>query len=155
MRQYRNNHKRKFRSNGDRNFNRNLDSQSLASNTNFQRKPHRINNQNPSRLIEKYNNLAREALSTGDKILSESYYQFSDHYLRVLKEKEKNPSDDILSDLATLDFEDENNVTRTIDYWSADVAAKYFSKISFSINSLSFFFVSRCSLSQLIVNFIY
>ena len=90
MRQYRNNHKRKFRSNGDRNFNRNLDSQSLASNTSFQRKPHRINNQNPSRLIEKYNNLAREALSTGDKILSESYYQFSDHYLRVLKEKEKN-----------------------------------------------------------------
>ena len=89
MRQYKNNHKRKFRSNGDRNFNRNLDSQSLVSNTNFQRKPHRINNQNPSRLIEKYNNLAREALSTGDKILSESYYQFSDHYLRVLNEKEK------------------------------------------------------------------
>ena len=90
MRQYKNNHKRKFRSNGDRNFNRNLDTQSLVSNTNFQRKPYRINNQNPSRLIEKYNNLAREALSTGDKILSESYYQFSDHYLRVLKEKEKN-----------------------------------------------------------------
>ena len=32
---------------------------------------------------------------------------------------------------------DENNVTRTIDYWSADVAAKYFSKISFSIKSSS------------------
>ncbi len=90
MRPYKNNHKRKFRSNGDRNFNRNLDSQSLVSNNNFQRKPYRINNQNPSRLIEKFNNLAREALSTGDKILSESYYQFSDHYLRVLKEKEKN-----------------------------------------------------------------
>ena len=44
---------------------------------------------NASRLIEKYNNLAREALSSGDKILSESYYQFSDHYLRVLNEKEK------------------------------------------------------------------
>ena len=92
MRQYKNNYKRRFRSSNDRNFTRNLDSQSLVSNTNFQRKPHRINNQSASRLIEKYTNLAREALTTGDKILSESYYQFSDHYLRVLNEREKNQS---------------------------------------------------------------
>ena len=92
MRQYKNNHKRRFRSNSDRNFTRNLDGQSLVSNTNFQRKPHRTNNQSASRLIEKYANLAREALTTGDKILSESYYQFSDHYLRVLNEREKNQS---------------------------------------------------------------
>ena len=92
MRQYKNNHKRRFRSSNDRNFTRNLDSQSLVSNTNFQRKSHRINNQSASRLIEKYTNLAREALTTGDKILSESYYQFSDHYLRVLNEREKNQS---------------------------------------------------------------
>ena len=92
MRQYKNNHKRRFRSNSDRNFTRNLDGQSLVSNTNFQRKPHRNNNQSASRLIEKYTNLAREALTTGDKILSESYYQFSDHYLRVLNEREKNQS---------------------------------------------------------------
>ena len=90
MRPYKNNHKRqKFRSNGDRGMNRNLDNQSLISNTNFKEKSHRTNNQNASRLIEKYNNLAREA-SSGDKILSESYYQFSDHYIRVLNEKEKN-----------------------------------------------------------------
>ena len=49
-----------------------------------------MNNQNASRLVEKYNSLAREALSTGDKILSESYFQFSDHYLRILNEREKN-----------------------------------------------------------------
>ena len=90
MRPYKNNHKRqKYRSNGDRNLNRNMENQSLISSTNFQRKPHRVNNQNASRLIEKYNNLAREAMSSGDKILSESYYQFSDHYVRVLNEKEK------------------------------------------------------------------
>ena len=95
MRPYKNNHKRhKFRSNGDRGINRNLENQSIISNANFQRKPHRINNQNASKLIEKYNNLAREALSSGDKILSESYYQFSDHYLRVLNEKEKNQNSD-------------------------------------------------------------
>ena len=90
MRHFKNNHKRRFRSSNDRNFTRNLDSQSLVSNTNFQRKPHRINNQSASRLIEKYTNLAREASTAGDKILSESYYQFSDHYLRVLNEREKN-----------------------------------------------------------------
>ena len=91
MRSYRNNHKRpKFRSNGDRSLNRSLENQHLGSNNNFYRKHHRINNQNASRLIEKYNNLAREALSSGDKILSESYYQFSDHYLRIQNEKEKN-----------------------------------------------------------------
>ena len=95
MRPYKNNHKRhKFRSNGDRGINRNLENQSIISNANFQRKPHRINSQNASRLIEKYNNLAREALSSGDKILSESYYQFSDHYLRILNEKEKNQNSD-------------------------------------------------------------
>ena len=95
MRPYKNNHKRhKFRSNGDRGTNRNLENHSIISNANFQRKPHRINNQNASKLIEKYNNLAREALSSGDKILSESYYQFSDHYLRVLNEKEKNQNQD-------------------------------------------------------------
>ena len=96
MRPYKNNHKRhKFRSNGDRGINRNLENQSIISNANFQRKPHRINNQNASKLIEKYNNLAREALSSGDKILSESYYQFSDHYLRVLNEKEKNQNSEV------------------------------------------------------------
>ena len=61
-------------------INRNLENQSLVSNNGFQRKNHRNNNQNASRLVEKYNNLAREALSTGDRILSESYFQFSDHY---------------------------------------------------------------------------
>ena len=91
MRTYKNNHKRqKFRSNGDRNLSRNLENQHLVSNSNFQRKNHRMNNQNASRLVEKYNSLAREALSTGDKILSESYFQFSDHYLRILNEREKN-----------------------------------------------------------------
>ena len=92
MRSYRNNHKRKFRINGDRNSSRNHDTQILVSNTNFQRKNHRNNNHNAARLIEKYSNLAREALSSGDKILSESYYQHSDHFVRVLNEKEKNQS---------------------------------------------------------------
>ena len=45
-------------------------------------------NQNAPKLIEKYNDLAREASSSGDKILSENYLQHADHFTRVLNEKE-------------------------------------------------------------------
>ena len=45
------------------------------------------------KLISKYNDLAREALSNGDKILSENYFQYADHFLRVsLEQKEKDAS---------------------------------------------------------------
>ena len=46
------------------------------------------NNYNAPKLIEKYNDLAKEALSKGDKILSENYFQHADHFARVLSEKE-------------------------------------------------------------------
>tara|TARA_B100000989_G_scaffold243717_1_gene190770 strand:+ start:191 stop:466 length:276 start_codon:yes stop_codon:yes gene_type:complete len=39
-------------------------------------------------LIEKYNDLAREASSNGDKILSENYLQHADHFTRVINERE-------------------------------------------------------------------
>ena len=75
---------RSFKSNGERNkFNN-----SFSSNETFQRKSPGRNNHNASKLIEKYNNLAREALSTGDKILSENYFQHADHFTRVMSEKE-------------------------------------------------------------------
>ena len=45
-------------------------------------------NHNASKLIDKYNNLAREALSNGDKILSENYFQYADHFTRILSEQE-------------------------------------------------------------------
>ena len=91
MRQFRNNNKRsRYRSNGDKNYKRNGQNSSFIEGQNFQRKSPGRNNHNASKLIEKYNNLAREASSAGDKILSESYYQFSDHYIRVLNEREKN-----------------------------------------------------------------
>ena len=91
MRSFRNNNKRsRYRSNGDRNFKRNGESQSFANNTNFQRKSPGRNNQNASKLIEKYSDLAREALSNGDKILSENYFQHADHFIRIQSEKEKN-----------------------------------------------------------------
>ena len=39
-------------------------------------------------MIEKYANLAREALSNGDKILSENYFQHADHFIRIQLKKE-------------------------------------------------------------------
>ena len=91
MRSFRNNNKRpRFRSNGDRGFKRNGESQTFQVNANFQRKSPGKNNHNAPKLIEKYNDLAREALSKGDKILSENYFQHADHFLRILNDKEKN-----------------------------------------------------------------
>ena len=88
-----NNHKRnRFRSNGDRNYHRNGSEKintDFSNVSNFKRNQSR-NNLNFPKLIEKYTNFAREALSNGDKILSENYFQYADHFLRVsLEEKEK------------------------------------------------------------------
>ena len=80
-----------FRRN-DRNFKSTNDRSKYTSNfknnDSFQRKIPGRNNHNASKLIEKYNDLAREALSGGDKILSENYFQHADHFTRVLKEQE-------------------------------------------------------------------
>ena len=80
-----------FRRN-DRNFKSNGERPKYVSNysnnENFQRKIPGRNNHNASKLIEKYNNLAREALSVNDKILSENYFQHADHFTRILNEQE-------------------------------------------------------------------
>ena len=75
---------RNFKSNGDRNkFN-----SSFSTSENFQRKSPGRNNHNASKLIEKYSNLAREALSSGDKILSENYFQHADHFTRIFNDQD-------------------------------------------------------------------
>ena len=77
---------RNFKSNGDRpKFGSNY-----SNNDNFKRKVPGRNNHNAPKLIEKYNDLAREALSNEDKILSENYFQHADHFTRVQKEQENN-----------------------------------------------------------------
>ena len=93
---FRNNNSKRnnFRRNGrsDRGFKPNNDrgkfSSNFSNNENFQRKIPGRNNYNAPKLIEKYNNLAREALSVGDKILSENYFQHADHFTRILNEQE-------------------------------------------------------------------
>ena len=86
-----NNRRNNFRRN-ERNFKSNSERQKFSSNfsnnDNFKRKAPGRNNHNAPKLIEKYNDLAREALSNGDKILSENYMQHADHFTRVLNDRE-------------------------------------------------------------------
>ena len=86
-----NNRRGSFRRN-TRNFKSNVDTPKFGSNfsnnDNFKRRAPGRNNHNAPKLIEKYNDLAREALSNGDKILSENYLQHADHFTRILNERE-------------------------------------------------------------------
>ena len=94
MNNYKNNFRRnRFKSNGDRNFrkrngNGHRNNGEFNNNLDFKRKNPGRNNQNASKLIDKYNDLAREALSNGDKILSENYLQHADHFARILQSRE-------------------------------------------------------------------
>ena len=98
MNNYRNNNrKNRFKSNGDRNFrkrslNGHKNHGDFNPNSDFKHKNPGRNNQNAAKLVDKYNNLAREALSSGDKILSENYLQHADHFSRVLNLLEINKS---------------------------------------------------------------
>ena len=86
---YNRSRRNRFRSN-DKDFRRN-DSHDLrtgginSSSRNFQKRNFGRNGLKAEKLLEKYNDLAKEALSNGDKTLSESYYQHADHYLRVIE----------------------------------------------------------------------
>ena len=86
-----NNRRNNFRRN-DRNFKSNGDrpkfGSNFSNNESFKRKAPGRNNHNAPKLIEKYNDLAREASSNGDKILSENYLQHADHFTRILNERE-------------------------------------------------------------------
>ena len=94
MNNFKNNYRRnRFKSNGDRNFRkRNGNGSKINGEFNnsldFKRKNPGRNNQNASKLIEKYNELAKEAISNGDKILSENYLQHADHFARILQSRD-------------------------------------------------------------------
>ncbi len=89
---FRNNNRRNNYRRTDRGYKSNGERQKYSSNfsnnDNFKRKSPGRNNHNAPKLIEKYNDLAREALSNGDKILSENYLQHADHFTRILNERE-------------------------------------------------------------------
>ena len=105
---------RGFKSNGDRS----KYSANFSNTENFQRKSPGRNNHNASKLIEKYNNLAREALSGGDKILSENYFQHADHFMRILSEQEiykkKKQAENVIS-TSEIDSKSETSTVNEIE----------------------------------------
>ncbi len=107
-----NNRRNNFRRN-DRNFKSNGDrpkyGANFSNNENFQRKIPGRNNHNASKLIEKYSNLAREALSNGDKILSENYFQHADHFTRIMNEQESFKKSKFTQENSEIKKDDQSN----------------------------------------------
>ena len=111
MNNFKNNNRRgRFKPNGDRGFRRNGNGHKqngdFGNGSSFKRRHPGKNNQNASKLVEKYNDLAREALSNGDKILSENYLQHSEHFSRILISQENSRN----SNENTSDVTDSNQV---------------------------------------------
>jgi 5'-3' exonuclease len=85
-----NNRRPPFRSNNNRRppFRSNNEGSKFSNNDNFKRSVPGKNNHNAAKLIEKYNEMAREALANEDRVLSENYFQHADHFTRVQNEQE-------------------------------------------------------------------
>ena len=118
-----NNRRPPFRSNNNRRppFRSNNEGSKFSNNDNFRRSVPGRNNHNAVKLIEKYNDLAREALANEDKILSENYFQHADHFTRVQNEQESarlarvNSPSTIIVSPAEAEVKDEKLVKKEID----------------------------------------
>ena len=117
MKNYKVNFKRnRFKNSNERSFKRNGNGRNFNNNysdlTDFKRKKVSRNNSNASKLVEKYTELAKEALSNGDKIMSENYYQYADHFVRILEKSNiiKDTNDDLNSNNISSDKDKEQNL---------------------------------------------
>ena len=128
MNNFKNNYRRnRFKSNSDRSFRkRNGNGQKINgefnNNLDFRRRNPGRNNQNASKLIEKYNDLAREALSNGDKILSENYLQHAEHFSRIITLQEiskeiniNSPKSDQSNKESTKETEEVDQKNKSVD----------------------------------------
>ena len=135
-----------FRRN-NRNFKSNTDnskfSSNFSNNDNFKRKAPGRNNHNAPKLIEKYTDLAREALSNGDKILSENYLQHADHFTRILNERESYRKEKLSEDssektsnviIENVENTDENSVKNLADTSTDEPEVQKSAKAQFEIN---------------------
>jgi hypothetical protein len=133
MRNFKNNFRRnRYKNHLDRNHQKNENGSKLINDlqngSNFIRSNAGRNNYNATKLVEKYSSLAREALTNGDKILSENYFQHAEHFVRVLEEKNnlnnkisiskdiKKNSDELVEEKINQEQENPNN----LDNLSAD-----------------------------------
>ena len=72
------------------------------------------NNFRPSlsveKLFEKYSSLAKEAMSSGDKTLSENYFQHADHFMRIIEDRNRNRNQNKVN-VADKSIEDHKNLS--------------------------------------------
>ena len=121
MRNFKNNYRRnRYKNHSDRKHYKNGNASKiindLQNGSDFVRKIPGRNNHNAGNLVEKYTNLAREALLNGDKILSENYFQHAEHFIRVLEEKDAlNNKNNISNDLNKEKIEKDQKNTNNID----------------------------------------
>ena len=120
MRNFKNNNRRRFRNNSfERNLKLSSNDHAFGSNfgniSDFKKKNHHRNNFNSNKLIQKYSDLAREALSSGDKILYENYMQHAEHFVRISENFSKNSNSQHSSDNATDHATDHANLSKVSD----------------------------------------
>ena len=80
------------RTNGRSNMIGNDGGQSRLGSNSFQNGQTRNNfrqSLSPEKLFEKYTSLAKEAMSSGDKTLSENYLQHADHFMRIIEDRNR------------------------------------------------------------------
>ena len=130
---FRNNNRRSTFRRNTRNFKTNGDNNKFGSNfsnnENFKRKAPGRNNHNAAKLIDKYNDLAREASSNGDKILSENYLQHADHFTRILNERESFRKEKFLDDnqkeMDNLSNQTNETINKTSENKTLDLQDEY------------------------------
>ena len=127
MNNFKNNNRRsRFKPNNDRGFRRNGNGHKpngeFSNGSSFKRRHPGKNNQNAAKLIDKYNDLAREALSNGDKILSENYLQHADHFTRILNDRESFNREKFIENRSEKNSEVSDDIDENSDQNSADKA---------------------------------
>jgi len=82
--------------------------------SNIQSRNNFRNFQSPEKLFEKYNSLAKEAMSSGDKTLCENYLQHADHFMRIIEDRNKNRNQN-KSNVAENSIENEKQISEKVD----------------------------------------
>ena len=75
------------------------------------------------KLLEKYTTLAKEAMTSGDKTLSENYLQHADHFMRIIEDKNKN-RDQSKASIIDKSSWDDKSISKNSDIKQKDVTIK-------------------------------
>ena len=83
----------------------------------FSHSPTRNNFRTPlsaEKLFDKYSSLAKEAMASGDKLLSENYLQHAEHFMRIIEDKNRNQNQSKVSlvDIPNKNLSDSDDINK-------------------------------------------